>query len=82
MPQFNELERPRINIDVGYQINILALSQSKKDLLDNKDGDFTEKIAKDASLKGRGTHHLKVDGVIVKYKVILTTLSTPTKWMK
>lgn len=74
MPEFKGLEQPRINIDVGYQISIMYLSENPKD-----EDDFLRKLSKQAAENGEGDHHARINDVHVKYNVLLTTLSLPLK---
>ena len=74
MPEFKGLEQPRINIDITYQLSISFLSEDP----DNQDK-FLEELSKHAANNGEGVHHAKIEGVHVKYKVILTDLSLPLK---
>ena len=74
MLEFKGLSQPRIDIDVTYQLSISYLSEDP----DNPN-EFIQKLSKEVAKNGEGTHHARINGVHVKYHVLMTTLSLPMK---
>ena len=78
MIEFKGLSQPRMNIDVTYQLSISSLSKDPEKDPDNPN-EFLLKLSKEVAKNGEGAHHALINGVSVKYHVLMTALSLPMK---
>ena len=74
MSHLKPLEQSRLKIDAGYQISIQFLSE---DPVNQKK--FLKELSETAAKKGEGTHHVKINGIHVKYSALVTSLSVNLK---